>query len=188
MSAKTRLKALVAVAAMLAVPAAAEIGIEGSASAVSTTTDSGVAGSVTATGPMVVGYDADALDGSDQPWLGLMTMGLTVGASPSAAGTQNVDARVEWQALEVASGTWITVASVTLPTRQADGTNPARLGQVALPAPYAHGAFRIIYRLTWSSAGTGAIVSTATITPQTGDLACATTVAPCTVGSDRLVA
>ena len=188
MNTKPRLKALIAVAAMLAVPAAAEIGIEGSASAATTTTDYGVAGSVAAPGPMVAGYDEDAPDGSGQPWLGLMTTGLTVGASPSGAGTQNVDTRVEWQALEVASGTWVTVASVTLPTRQADSTSPAKLGQVALPAPYAHGAFRIIYRLTWSSAGTGVVLAQATVAPQTADLTCWTTAAPCTVGADRLVA
>jgi hypothetical protein len=188
MTTKTRIKSLIAVAALLAVPAAAEIGIEGSASATSTVVDSGTAGTVTTPGPMVAGYDADALDGSGQPWLGLMTTGVNVGASPSAAGVQNVDVRVEWQALEVATGTWVTVASVELPTRQADGTNPARFGQVALPAPYAHGAFRAIYRFTWSSAGTGAVVATATVAPAAGDLACWTTVAPCTVGSDRLVA
>jgi hypothetical protein len=180
MNTKSRLKGLIAVAALLAVPAAAEIFVEGGASAVEVSADStSTPGSVVTAGPMI--------SVRNSPSVGFKTAGVTVGASPSKDVAQNV--KVDY-ILEVrgTSGVWAGSSWVQGAWKPVSGSLTATYGQWGAPfwLTTTKNDYRIVYNITWEDAATGATVARATVSPSaSADTACALDVG-CTKFDDHI--
>ncbi len=181
----SRLQRFLIAGALLAAPVIA-LGPTPSASAVSvTSTTSGTPGAVSFPGgPMLVGVDAQVQTQSGPAdTLGLMTTGITVGASPDSHRAQKVQVRLAFQKM---AGTWWTFQAMETSLVVRDSDDVA-FGQFQVNRQEQFLDYRIMYTVTWTDAETGAVIAQAMVEPSTtGDTRCIAVRATCNSYGDRI--